>query len=214
MSDQVQKFDPHKYWEDRHRAYGTDLRSVGNKTFDDAANRDQLIEKAVWLGWLFGALGQGPGTRLLDAGCGQGFLTRLFQGAGWQCHGIDVSHTAIEMAQAANDGVTYEAGPLEEIETGETFDLCLLADVTYHVVEDDRLDRILARLLSVLAPGGRLVVIEYFPGVESVSPHCRWRNREDYDRRLVALGARILRQDKLRESRTGHVKDVLTIGRD
>ena len=105
---------------------------------------------------LLGLLAPVPAGRALDLGCGSGELTvdlhrRL---AAASTVGIDTSAAMLERAPAV-DGVRFELGDLTAFAAGAPYD-AIVANAALHWVPDH--DGLLARLASMLAPGGQLAV--------------------------------------------------------
>jgi SAM-dependent methyltransferase len=100
----------------------------------------------------------GGGRRLLDFGCGAGLFLELAHERGFDCHGVDLSPSAIERARRKpSGGKTYVGSPLEvpEIAAGG-FDVITLWSVMAHLaapVEDLRM------LRGLLAPDGMLLIL-------------------------------------------------------
>ncbi len=106
---------------------------------------------------VFGGFG---GKRALDVGCGGGILAEALAAEGAVVTGIDPSEKSLavarEHAQRSGLSIDYRRGTAEDL-TGAglegTFDLVFAVDVLEHV---DDLDRTLAGVAAVLAPGGGL----------------------------------------------------------
>ena len=108
---------------------------------------------------VFGGFG---GKRALDVGCGGGILAEALAAEGADVTGIDPSAKSLaaarEHARRAVGGlaIDYRPGTAEDL-TGAglegAFDLVFAVDVLEHV---DDLDRTLAGIATVLAPGGGL----------------------------------------------------------
>lgn len=102
-------------------------------------------------------LAGGPrGRRVLDVGCGGGFLTEAFARMGCRAVGVDPSSVSIQTARrhAAEGGldIEYHVGGGEDLPAQDSqFDLVLCCDVLEHV-ED--VDRVLAETARVMKPGG------------------------------------------------------------
>lgn len=93
-----------------------------------------------------------PGARVLDIGCGNGGKLRIYQRAGWQCFGVDLSASGIEAARRATTGMHFHAGPVSSIPfERRTFDLVRSDNVVEHLLQP-LLDLQAARPL--LRPGG------------------------------------------------------------
>lgn len=96
------------------------------------------------------------GLRVVDLGCGTGELTRRLADElpGSEVVGIDSSPEMLERArEQAREGLRFELGTIEKVE-GE-WDL-VFSHAAIHWVDDQR--SLVARLLSLLKPGGQLVV--------------------------------------------------------
>ena len=175
------------------------------------------------LGPLLELLGDVAGRRVLDAGCGEGFLARSLAARGARVTGIDLSAPLIDLARGRDpDGaIDYRVADLSQPqpELAGSFD----AAGSYLVLNDVRDYRgFAATLAAALKPGGRLVlafnnpysavvdrhVTDYFDS-GNVSPYRGlWeagirayyyhRTLEDY---LDAFGAAGLRLDKLTDVR-------------
>ncbi|MCA1723838.1 MAG: bifunctional 2-polyprenyl-6-hydroxyphenol methylase/3-demethylubiquinol 3-O-methyltransferase UbiG [Thermomicrobia bacterium] len=96
------------------------------------------------------------GTRVLDIGCGGGFLAEEFAALGCDVTGIDPSAPTIVQAEvhAKEAGLTiaYRVASGEAIPFDDaTFDIAYCCDVLEHV---DDLDAVIAETARVLKPGG------------------------------------------------------------
>ena len=96
-----------------------------------------------------------PG-RLLDVGCGPGFLLAVATKRGWEAVGMDVNEWAVRYGQDVV-GVEVQHGVLTAASfPDEKFDAITMMDLLEHVPEPSRLLEQAARLLR---PGGALVVL-------------------------------------------------------
>jgi len=104
-------------------------------------------------------LGEVGGQELLDAGCGEGYLSRILAARGARVTGVDLSPRLVELAaaKAAPGEITYRVGDLSEPhpELAGRFD----AVASYFVLNDVEDHRGFARTLGdALRPGGRAVL--------------------------------------------------------
>jgi SAM-dependent methyltransferase len=99
---------------------------------------------------------QGSGVLIVDVGCGTGGNLAALAGE-YRCIGIDPASEAVELAQKRFPGVCFLVGeaPDDLPEEARKAAVVLLMDVLEHVADERRL---LASLLSSIAPGARLVV--------------------------------------------------------
>ena len=88
-----------------------------------------------------------PGTRVLDAGCGEGVLVDEFQNR-LAIEGVDPNYSAAHVTRASITALPYPDA---------VFDRALCLDVLEHLTFDEQ-PRALAELFRVIAPGGELFV--------------------------------------------------------
>jgi len=99
------------------------------------------------------------GKRLYDLGCGGGLLAEALAAEGARVTSIDPSERSLaaarDHAQHAGLAIDYRLGTAEDLTAAGlgagTYDLVFAVDVLEHV---DDLDRTLAGVAAVLAPGG------------------------------------------------------------
>ena len=108
-----------------------------------------------------------PGERVLDLGCGSGWVTRLVarlvgegpEGFG-QVVGLDVSDEMVRLAREASrefENILYVQGSAQQIPWEENFfDKVLSVESFYYYANQDRA---LLELFRVMAPRGRLFIL-------------------------------------------------------
>ena len=92
----------------------------------------------------------GPAPRILDVGCGTGWLGGSLAPYG-TVTGVDLSTKAIEVARATWPDVRFMAGDFDAIDPGETFDLVVSADVIAHVADQPGF---IGKVAELTRPGG------------------------------------------------------------
>jgi SAM-dependent methyltransferase len=98
----------------------------------------------------------GPGTRLLDAGCGAGGASRLAAGWGAWVNGIDAAPGLLAIARERVPDADFHLGDLETLPYADgTFNAIIAADVLPYMADPLTALRELRR---VCAPRGRVVV--------------------------------------------------------
>jgi len=150
-----------RYWERRY-AQG---RTSGSGSYGSSA--------AFKAGFLNDLLGRTGARRVLELGCGDGYV------------GIDISPTAVARCAAsfAHDARKrfYAASAREHWALGDRYDLSLSLDVIYHLVEDEVFEAYMADLFAL----SRQHVVIYStnrdpgPGSEP-APHVRHRRFADW----------------------------------
>jgi SAM-dependent methyltransferase len=124
------------------------------------------------------ALGVGPSTRLLDAGCGAGLVLRLAADRGADVAGLDASAGLLAHARRRVPGAPIVQGELEALPYDDaSFDVVTGFNSFQYAA---RPDVALAEATRVLRPGGRVLLLT-------------WGRAEDCDAAayLAALGRRL-----------------------
>ncbi len=122
--------------------------------------RNELTDPAV-----LRAIGEPRGLDILDAGCGEGYLSRVLARQGANVTGIDASANLIEAArtQSLNDAlsVSFDVGTVDDLPyENEAFDLV----VCNHLMNDLRDPaRAITQFSRVLCRGGRLIILMLHP---------------------------------------------------
>ncbi len=95
------------------------------------------------------------GKKILDVGCGYGFLLNEMQSRGWDVKGLEVSKTGRDYTRSKWSFQVYSQ-PLETLELPEnTFDVVTLLYVIEHVFDPLKL---LLKINRILKPGGLVLL--------------------------------------------------------
>ena len=105
----------------------------------------------------------------LDLGCGFGGMVRLLAPYAEEVLGLDISRPAIEQAKQLSIGFSnlhYEQADALALDPAlnKRFDLVVLADALYYLspLDDEVLKRVRERIVSLLTPGGVLLLANHF----------------------------------------------------
>lgn len=134
------------------------------ESFDEAADHGLADPacRAAWRELLLGVLPPAP-ARVADLGCGTGTLSLLLAEEGYAVDGIDFSPAMIERARAK---AGHQVGQLVGFRLGDaahpelspaSYDAVLSRHVLWALPDPAA---VLGRWLELLAPGGRLVLVE------------------------------------------------------
>ena len=175
------------------------------QSFDHVAeDLDRLAELdrgdlvSSWLESLLPA----AGVRAADLGCGPGRQAVLLAGRFRQVDAIDLSGPMIELARARRPrpNITYRQADLHDVGGAGQYDFVLSVRTLHHVPD---LHAALSHVKTLLAPGGRLVVVDMYPSESALRP-ARWILRRMVHRavplrpRLHALAVQQLGMDLIR----------------
>lgn len=149
--------------------------------YDDLAPRLVAVEGRNWhlqsrMALVLGTISRHAASagRVLDVGCGTGFLLEYLGRAGWSGLGIDLSPESVALADerleriGVADRLSAQVGSAYEPPTGP-FDLVTVTDVLEHL-DDPR--ACLSAIRSQIAPGGLLVIST--PNRRSLPGARRW----------------------------------------
>jgi 2-polyprenyl-3-methyl-5-hydroxy-6-metoxy-1,4-benzoquinol methylase/glycosyltransferase involved in cell wall biosynthesis len=139
---------------DKHQGDGMDAET--HRHFCDFAN-------------IAVTLGLPAGSRILDVGCGSGWMSEYFARLGYQVKGIDISPTLVEMSRDRLASIPYdvdhettlrcsfEVHDIEMAPLSEQFDAILCYDSLHHFEDEAAVMRHIAAMLPV---GGVLFILE------------------------------------------------------
>jgi SAM-dependent methyltransferase len=106
-----------------------------------------------------------PGARILDLGCGNGYVSSRLRGLGHVVIGVDASAEAVSVAQSAHPAMCFEVASLEDDDlatrVGEGFDCVVSLEVIEHLYRPCRL---FEQSRRVLRRGGWLVLSTPYHG--------------------------------------------------
>ena len=132
-------------------------------TFDDEIGHGLVSDeqRRAWLDLLSRLVGSAP-QRVLDVGCGTGFLALRFAELGHTVTGIDLAPQMIDRArrkaEQANQQIDFHVGNAAALDSPDkSFDWVVARHVIWNLPDPARG---VAEWLRVLRPGGHLVLIE------------------------------------------------------
>lgn len=146
-------------------------RSAAQSFDRTAAGYDRmgdLHEDDAIMSWLVTVL-PAAGGRALDLGCGAGRHAVLLAGRFTHVDAIDLSGPMVEIARArrARPNITYRQADLLDATGSGEYDLVLSAMTLHHVPD---LQAALAHIGGLLAPGGRIVLVDPYPDESALHP--------------------------------------------
>jgi ubiquinone/menaquinone biosynthesis C-methylase UbiE len=128
---------------------------------------DTIVEpsNAVMRKVVLGMVPPRQGMRVLEVGCGTGTNLELYQQAGCEIHGIDLSPSMLEMARAKlGEGADLRLGDAADMPYEDrAFDL-VTGFLTLHEMPSTVRESTVSEMIRVVEPQGRLLLIDYDSG--------------------------------------------------
>jgi 2-polyprenyl-3-methyl-5-hydroxy-6-metoxy-1,4-benzoquinol methylase len=143
------------------------LRAAGKTSWDEQADPEASFERFVMRPFLEESLAGMPrelqGLSALEVGCGSGPICCFLAARGWAVRGIDVSQTALEMAQqnAGQRGlnVQFDAADICSMpEQADRYDLVIDGHCLHCLVRDEHRREALAAIGRLLKPEGLFLI--------------------------------------------------------
>lgn len=121
-------------------------------------SRRQVTDQAI----LLAILGRQP-ERVLDLGCGEGWLLRALAGRGIEAVGVDGDSTLVDAARAAGAGEVHLASYAQlaeaTVHVGKDYDVIC---ANFALLHQDIIE-LLSAMRTLLVPGGALVIQTLHP---------------------------------------------------
>ncbi|HET7129180.1 MAG TPA: class I SAM-dependent methyltransferase [Gaiellaceae bacterium] len=140
-----------------------------------------------------------PSGLTLDAGCGEGRLTRELASRGYDVIGVDASEALVAEARSAHPDGRYEVATIDVLPVADgAVELVVCVNVLPHVHD---LGTAAAELARVLAPGGMLLIGTIHPVAhagtyDEGTGELRIRDYYDREREAVPLGEHTVHHER------------------
>jgi 2-polyprenyl-3-methyl-5-hydroxy-6-metoxy-1,4-benzoquinol methylase len=129
-----------------------------NYYFFSRKDRDELLRCASMIQRTISMLPEPPREkRLLDVGCGRGYLPAILRGMGWSASGVEISSGASDYARSTF-GIEVFTGTIEQFANSasfRTYPVLTAIDVIEHVPDPRRFVESLAKCTEV---GGHILI--------------------------------------------------------
>ncbi|WP_322487907.1 class I SAM-dependent methyltransferase [Chloroflexus sp.] len=185
------QYQPQQYWEQRlHQHF--DLTGVGHRALGPNYNQhlykrrlETLTAGLVQLSYTL------HGKKILEIGCGTGFYTEFFNTKNITRYlGIDITRISVKKLKKKYPSFDFICADVANFNTTNTenFDIVFIADVLFHIVDDQRFKNALQNVIDCLKPGGLLIVSDVLPReTKQTAAHVRLRSYNDYEQTLRSL---------------------------
>lgn len=136
---------------------------LGTKEYFDCYDKLREANENLEFSYRLHEYKQFSGKRVLDVGCGNGYVLSKYSLEGAEAHGVDITPTGIELCRRRFDLSGLKGSFLEADAEGlpfdnETFDCVCSMGVLHHIPNTEKG---IAELRRVLKKGGRLIVMFY-----------------------------------------------------
>ncbi|HUT21780.1 MAG TPA: class I SAM-dependent methyltransferase [Candidatus Bipolaricaulota bacterium] len=126
------------------------------------------------------------GQKILDLGCGNGRLVKLFDGFNVDYLGLDVNEELIKLAKEQNSDKNFATADILSFDANEKFDLIFMVAVLNHFNKAER-KIVLDKVYSALKPGGYLLMTNWNM-LNLKNKKSWWRSKHDHDAVITNWG--------------------------
>lgn len=166
MTERATVRDVRSYWESHPLMTHELTHAPGTKAFFLAHERIKYddVEKFAMHFWQFPNV---RGTRVLDVGCGPGFLTRHFAKQGAHIIGMDLTWQGVRLTKTSLDlfdlaGQTVQGNAEQLPYPDASFDYVFSSGVLHHTPNTAGA---IAEVYRVLKPGGQAIITLYYKNI-------------------------------------------------
>ena len=128
-----------------------------NSHFYDKSNipeKDDLEQEHLKIFYLIKQIFKNKTGKILEIGCGYGYLLKKFKTEGWEAYGVEPSPHASRIARLVNN-ISVTNGYIEDLKgMSNTFDVVILFDVIEHI---SNANKMIKNIENLLKPGGILI---------------------------------------------------------
>jgi ubiquinone/menaquinone biosynthesis C-methylase UbiE len=197
--DNVTVNEVRRFWERHPLAAAAIPAAPGTREFyEHFARLREDIEPPAFQEWYY-AYATYRGKRVLDVGCGNGYLLSHFARAGAETTGVDLTTRGVALSAErfrleGLPGRFVQANAEQLPFVDGQFDLVLSMGVLHHT---PKTEAAVAEIRRVLRPGGRLLVMLYhrnslvyrflFPLVRRLKPSVRGKSQEEMVNRVDGI---------------------------
>ena len=165
------RYRPREFWNDV-LSESFDLRGVGHYRLSEDENRQMYERKRDLIAEQLERFGiaVGPGTRVLEIGCGVGYWTEYLKGRGvLRYTGNDITPVSVTTLSQRYPEYQFILGDAGEIPLPSVaYDLVMMIDVTQHITDDAAFGRAMRNVWQAVAHGGTFVVTYWDPAINKM----------------------------------------------
>jgi SAM-dependent methyltransferase len=184
--------NPSTYWEERLRNH-FDLTGVGYGALGPSYNQTMYEVRLRTLDRALHITG-GPitGQHVLEIGCGVGFYTEMCRRQAVASYtGVDITAVSVQTLSHKYPEYVFLQADIGDsaFPVRDQFDVILIADVLFHIVDDARFQNAIANLAGCLRPAGRLILSDVLSvNTRLLASHFQSRALSDYEQSFGRQG--------------------------
>lgn len=163
MSNKVSIEDVQEYWDNNPLCSNIIPYEVGTEEYFDYYDKLRIEIESLKRSYEIHEYEDFKGKKVLDVGCGNGYVSSLFAKEGAYAYGIDITPTGIKLCQKRFQTMglsgDFQVANAEDLPFKDnTFDCVTSMGVLHHVPNTEKA---VQEIYRVLKPGGRLIVMFY-----------------------------------------------------
>ena len=157
------RYTPKRYWNNRHKKYGLDLRGVGNCSLTTAENEKEYQQaRETFLRLSREEHIDFSKSKILDIGCGTGFYADIVRSQGAADYlGLDITDQLFPELRKEFRSFRFKKLDITKESMDEKFDVILMIDVTQHIVDDQSFSLAMRNINSCLSNNGTFIVTSW-----------------------------------------------------
>ncbi|MFI4910822.1 MAG: class I SAM-dependent methyltransferase [Sedimentisphaeraceae bacterium JB056] len=158
------RYNPEKYWENRHRKYSDNsLKGVGHiKKTEEANIIDYNNAANVFLELCKENNIDFSNKSVLEIGCGNGFYTNIVHQHGCKDYiGIDIAEYPLKKLENKFCSYHFKKLDITKRKLNQRFDLIIMIDVTQHITKDKLFVAAMENIQEMLSDKATFIVTEW-----------------------------------------------------
>jgi SAM-dependent methyltransferase len=188
-------YNPKLFWEER-LTKNFNLVGVGHASLGPIYNSRLYQARLDALNKVMNASDMTfTGRKILEIGCGTGFFTEYCMEHNANSYtGIDITEISIRSLTQRYPSYRFIQADIGDsnFTLNDQFDIILIADVLYHIVDDIRFATAIKHISDSLKHGGFLIISDIFTSITiNTNQHCKWRSVSKYKALLIQNGLNI-----------------------
>jgi SAM-dependent methyltransferase len=162
-SNIIGSYNAKKYWKERHKKYGFNLKGTGNKNLTDEENALQYQEaQKTFLDICKKNKIDFSKISVLDIGCGSGYYTKIFWEKGCVNYtGVDITNVLFIKLKKQYLCYKFKKLDITKEKLENCYDLIIMIDVSQHITTDKKFKFAMNNVKNSLKKDGLFIVTSW-----------------------------------------------------